>query len=110
MTPKEAKKYLKQDIKKNTIIYTHVEDVSKSGMSRTMNVYIAKKNKIKRITFITAKCLGLTMTKDNDALRIYGCGMDMGFHLVDSLSWELYGSVKTETGHTQKHRLHQEWV
>ena len=37
-----------------------------------------------------AKALGYTMDRDREGLRVSGCGMDMGFHVVYSLSRVLY--------------------
>jgi len=48
-----------------------------------------------------------TLTEKNGqrVLRVGGCGMDMGFHIVYSLSLALYGSAN-DGGYT----LSQEWL
>lgn len=43
-----------------------------------------------------SKALGIPQAK-GDGLKIGGCGMDMGFHLVYELSHALYGSLRCES-------------
>jgi hypothetical protein len=53
--------------------------------------------------FAVSKVLGWTLKTKNgsDTIRVSGCGMDMGYHLVHSLSYALYGD-----GYALKH----EWL
>jgi hypothetical protein len=73
--------------------YTILKSVSASGMSRTMKVVTYHEGQVLDITWWVGK-LGMgTLTEKNGqrVLRVGGCGMDMGFHVVYSLSVVLYG-------------------
>ncbi len=83
---------------KNRVIYCNVNHVSKSGMSRDISFHIVKKNDIIGINFYVAK---ITENKRTDrGIRVGGCGMDMGFHIVYQLGRYLYpgGDGKTIIG------------
>lgn len=76
-----------------TKVYTILRSVSRSGMSRTISLVAedAEGNKT-HPNWCGAVLTGNTLlTGFNDAIRVNGCGMDMGFDLVDSLSHAAYG-------------------
>jgi hypothetical protein len=73
-------------------VYTTVNTVSRSGMSRTMSVRIIRGGETLNITWLVAKACGYSMT-DHNGLRIGGCGMDMGFALVYDLSHVLFAGT-----------------
>lgn len=98
---------LREWIKPGDTVYTILDHVSASGMSRAIRVvlpYVTDRplsDGRPAIDFIhpnyaIGQALGLRHWKRNgheqDALVVGGCGMDMGFHLVYSLSQVLYGS------------------
>lgn len=95
---KEAKEFLLTLLAPGDTVYTSLEHVSQSGMSRRIGVYIARIDKdkkytngkpyIQRITWHVAKLLDYRLK--NDALVVGGCGMDMGFHVIYSLSSVLF--------------------
>ena len=81
-------------------VYTILRSVSRSGMSRTLSVCISEPNEkdrieyraIRDLTHLAGKVLGLTR-KDGwhyNAVKVDGCGMDMGFHVVYALASALY--------------------
>lgn len=83
-----------------TTVYTILRHVSKSGMSRDISLLVvlpdggAGADRVFIHPNWAAACvLGsrLVSAHGNDALRIGGCGMDMGFHLVNNLSYALHG-------------------
>ena len=87
--------------------YTILKSVSASGMSRTMKVVTSHEGQVLDITWYVAK-LGIgTLTEKHGqrVIRVSGGGMDMGFHIVYSLSCALYGSAN-RGGYT----LRQEWL
>jgi len=86
---KEAIKHLKKHIKKGDTLFTNVTHVSRSGMSRNINVYSLRKDDCSLWNYYISRALGYTLKKDN-TISIRGCGMDMGFHLVYCLSQVLY--------------------
>lgn len=85
----EARKELRKYLRKGTIVYTCLRSVSASGMSRTMDVYVIKKNQPLRLTWTVARALDYTYDRRKEAMRVSGCGMDMGFHVVHSLACAL---------------------
>lgn len=88
---KEARRDLTKLVRRGTTVYTVLRHVSASGMSRRIDLYVIKKNEPLRITWGVARLLGCRMARDNEGLVVGGCGMDMGFHLVHSLSYALHG-------------------
>ena len=103
---------IKADLKKllpgGSTVYTSVRSVSSSGMSHVMRVYFVNKNKrISNITYSAAQVLGWTM--NNDGVRMSGYNIDMGFHLVYTLSRILYpkgNKANKDGGYILKH----EWI
>jgi hypothetical protein len=75
--------------------YTILKSVSASGMSRTMKVVTSHEGQVIDLTWYVAKFGIGTLTEKNGqrVLRVGGCGMDMGFHVVYSLSCALFGSA-----------------
>jgi hypothetical protein len=79
-------------VKAGTKVYTIMRHVSSSGMSRNISLVIANGDEIMDITYYAAHALGdkLIESKGHRAIRVNGCGMDMGFHLVYNLSSVLF--------------------
>jgi hypothetical protein len=76
-------------------------------MSRDISLKTVENGEIRDITYTVAIALG-DKPKDKNGhrvIRVNGCGMDMGFHLVYSLSSVLYGS-EDRAGY----KLSQEWA
>lgn len=96
----EALADLRKWIKPGDTVYTILDHVSASGMSRAIRVvvpYTREDGTIDHVhpNWAVGRVLGLRHYKRNgreqDALVVGGCGMDMGFHLVYELSYALYG-------------------
>lgn len=70
-------------------IGTILRHVSASGMSRDISLYYREQN----ITYYAAQAMGEKVKNSNgfNAIRMGGCGMDMGFYVVYLLSGSLYG-------------------
>ena len=86
--------------------WTILKNVSASGMSRDMKVCTNYEGRVVDITWYVAKASTVGQLKERNGqrvVRVGGTGMDMGFHLVYSLSLALYGS---EGGYNLK----QEWL
>ena len=97
----EAIAQLREWIKPGDTVYTILDSVSRSGMSRTIRVVLLSCGEDGRpVDLHPNHAVGLAidarMTKRGDALVIGGCGMDMGFHVVNSLSEVLYGYLRCE--------------
>jgi len=85
-----SEKYLKKLFARNTKVYTTIKRVSSSGMSRHIEVFVARKEQIINITWHVGNITGYKQNRDTNGLVVGGCGMDMGFHLIYSLSRALY--------------------
>lgn len=83
----------KLGVKPGARVYTTVNHVSKSGMSRRISVFVVTRNKsfgkteagITNITHLVGRVTGYRHTGNLDGLVVGGAGMDMGFHLVYTL-------------------------
>ena len=89
-------------------VYTILRHVSSSGMSRDISLLVAdREGRISDITYYAADALGDRLIERNGsrAIRVNGCGMDMGFHLVYNLSSVLFHG-QDRAGYILK----QEWL
>ena len=101
----EELEYLRSILKPGSDVYTTVRSVAKSGMSRAMTLHVVLDGKIHGITYSAAVVLGDPLQKDG-SLRVNGCGMDMGFHIVYCLSRRLFpdGFIPAEAGKSGRNR------
>ena len=94
MTKAEAIKTLKENIKKGDVIYTQLNYISKSGMMRHIQVRQIENNYPLDWSRLVAIALDWKEAKSRfggyNGIKVGGCGMDMGFHLVYTLSRVLY--------------------
>ena len=112
----EAIRQLREYLPAGSTVYTIRRDVSRSGMSRRISVVAMAHSFMEweqqceeardgvvfgkdlkecyplNLTGPVSRALGLRYkTGFNDSLVVSGCGMDMGYHIVSSLSHVLYG-------------------
>jgi len=90
----------------NPTAWTILKWVSGSGMSRDMKVCTNYEERVIDITWYVSRASSVGQLKERNGqrvVRVGGCGMDMGFHLVYSLSLSLYG---LEGGYKIRH----EWL
>ena len=79
------------DLKPGDTVYTILRRVSRSGMQREIGVVQLTKNGPRHPNWAVAVLLGLPLNRSGfDGVKVGGCGMDMGFHLVYSLSAALF--------------------
>ena len=90
MDREEAIEKLKEEIKPNDTLYTQLEHVTKSGMTRFIRVRKIENDYPYDYTGLVAKALGWTYSDKYHAIKVGGCGMDMGFHLIYSLGRTLW--------------------
>lgn len=62
-------------------------------MSRNIDVYAMVKGEPVWLSGMIARALGMSQAKD-ESLKVSGCGMDMGFHIVYSVSTFLRNEYK----------------
>jgi len=86
------KQLLEYFVTEGDTIYTVLRSVAPSGMSRTMSLKVAKNGKILDLTYYASVVLDYPLVEVNGsrAIRVGGCGMDMGFHAVYSLARVLF--------------------
>jgi hypothetical protein len=93
-------------------VYTILRHVSSSGMSRDISLFTMHEGKLINITWSASKasraCESLKERNGYNVIRTHGAGMDMGFHLVNSLSYALYADedLSDRAGYV----LRQEWL
>lgn len=90
----EAVARLREWLKPGDTVYTHVQHVSRSGMSRVIQAYFMENNEPRWIGYNVAKAIGEPYDEKREGVKIGGCGMDMGFQLVYLLSHALYHEYK----------------
>ena len=76
---------LKELLNEGDTIYTSLTQVSSSGMSRHIKPFIIKNDQPLCLTWSVCKALGYSYKEKTHSVGVSGCGMDMGFHLVDVL-------------------------
>jgi hypothetical protein len=88
----EAIIMLRTYLKPGDLALTVLRHVSTSGMSRDISVFVNFNGETKDITWYVAKAMNEKLKEVNGhrAIRVTGCGMDMGFNLIYNLSWTLY--------------------
>lgn len=86
----EAADTLRELLPPGTTVYTVLRHVSRSGMSRDIDLYVMQDGEPRWISRLAARAAGLTFNERAEAVRMGGCGMDMGFAAVYALSHALY--------------------
>lgn len=87
---KEEIAHLRKMLKPGSKVYCTVTHVSRSGMSRSIQLFVVRKGEICQITYSASRILGYPIDGTNGGIKIGGCGMDMGFALVYSLSSAMF--------------------
>jgi hypothetical protein len=104
---------MRETLKPGDTVYTLLRNVSRSGMSRVISLFIVRDNRIRCIDYRVSIILGDKQTKEG--IKVNGCGMDMGFHLVYTLGRYLFpdGFVNPDTNEQAKdggYSLRHEWM
>lgn len=94
MQEAEAIVYLRSVLKPGDTVYTVLRHVSRSGMSRGIDFYLIRDSEPLWITSYVGHAIDSPQSekdwRESRGLRVNGCGMDMGFHCVYSLSRVLF--------------------
>lgn len=115
---KESLDHLRNLLNPGDEIYTQCQHVSASGMTRWLDIYVIKENKLHRITWDVCAAADFTFCDRRGQLKIEGCGMDMGFQAVYCLGatlWpagteEPHGTRNGEPDSTGGYALNQRWM
>ena len=87
----DAIAFLRDHLVPGNKVWCIVTHVSRSGMSRRIKLLIKdKEGDLFNISGFAARALGWTLNRDELALVVPGCGMDMCFHSVYSLGHALF--------------------
>ena len=97
----EAIERMRRWLQPGATLYCVMRHVSRSGMTRIIDLLTIQDGDIVRIGYDAALVLGWPYDYRRGGVRVSGCGMDMGFHLVHSLAYALFGAG---AGDVLKHR------
>jgi hypothetical protein len=97
----EAIQRLQEVFKKGDTLFTQLEHVSRSGMMRHIKVRQLKNDRPLDWTYLISKALDWKISDKTYGIKVGGCGMDMGFHLIYTLSRELFNDG---------YAIKQEWL
>lgn len=102
----ESLQNLRKWIKPGATVYTILRKVSRSGMQREISLVVFIDGRPIHPNYATSKVTGYRLNRGraHDSLIVKGCGMDMGYNVVDSLSRALGYGYNNETA------LKQEWL
>lgn len=104
-----AKARLLEILKHGDTVYTVLRHVSTSGMSRRIDLYTVRDNRPQYLSGYAATVTGWKL-HDNGGIVVGGCGMDMGFHLVYTLSSILFRDNPIEGRNHSGYELRHEWL
>lgn len=114
----QAKIALLDILPAGSTVYTVLTNVSRSGMSRTIKCLVSPEPslhgipQIKDISQWASQALDWKLAKDKSGVIVSGCGMDMGFHMVYSLSqflgYDVNGGKPVEG--TNAYGLNHLWI
>ena len=114
----QAKQNLLEILEPNQTVYTLLRHVSRSGMMRHISLFAVDLNgNLQDITWLVARAMG-EKRADNGGIKVGGCGMDMGFHLVYGLGMTLWpngtdkphGTRNGEPDHNGGYALKHQWL
>lgn len=100
----ESIAWLRENVPQGSAVFTILTHVSRSGMSRNIKIIIPwtnwqhEEHGIDNISWHVARALELPHHDRDSAVRVAGCGMDMGFWLVTQLSYALGYNNDPATG------------
>lgn len=86
----EAIDWLRKHLKPGDKAWTILRHVSASGMSRRISVVILVDGQPWDVSGFVGRAIDCKRHERDGGLTVTGCGMDMGFHLVYSLSRVLF--------------------
>lgn len=86
----EAREHLRAMFPPGSTVRTILRHVTQSGMSRSISVVGIDGDGIDDVTWMVARAMDAKLDHKHGGIKRGGCGMDMGFDLVYSLSRNLY--------------------
>jgi hypothetical protein len=98
---------LREWLKPGDTVHTILRHVSSSGMQRSISAVKLENSDVIDLDYHVSRVLEYRFDDRRGGLKVGGCGMDMGFHLVYSLSRALYGDGYECTGKGCQSSFHQ---
>jgi hypothetical protein len=94
---------LREWLKPGDTVYTILRHVSRSGMQREIGIVIFKDGVDLHPNYAVALAVNVRTNKDGDGVVVGGAGMDMGYHVVHTLSRVLWPDT-ARPGYDLTHR------
>lgn len=91
-------------------VYCLLKNVSRSGMQRTIQLIVIRNNEPWYIGYKVAGILGMAYDEKKEGVKINGCGMDMGFAIVNDLSSHLYKNPDGSYSHEGAYKIKSRWL
>lgn len=91
--------YLRGMFPIGSTVHTVLRHVSQSGLTRAISVVRVENGQVYDASYLVARALGMKLDLNWSGIKVGGVGMDMGYHLVYSLSRALYADGFPCTGH-----------
>lgn len=90
----EARAHLREILTRRQEVFTILRHVSRSGMQREISCLVVDRDgNLRDITFWASRAIGWNIGT-HGGVKVGGCGMDMGFHLVSTLAYAVFGDEK----------------
>lgn len=114
----QAKAHLRTLVKPGKTVYTILNHKSSSGMSRSISLAIVHNGDIVKLDYWVVQANGEHIDSKHGGIKVSGCGMDMGFHLVYNLGrmlWpngtkKAHGTRNGQPDHDGGYALNHMWL
>jgi hypothetical protein len=84
---------LRETLNAGDTVYTVLRGVSRSGMMRWIDLYVIENGEPRRVTHLASRAdVGSGYDNKREALKMSGCGMDMGFAAVYEMSRKMFNA------------------
>lgn len=95
----------------NPTLYTKLDHRSSSGMLRVITPFLIIDGRPRNVSWFAEKILGWKRDENHQGgIRVAGAGMDMGYHLYDSLGSATFGYPDFSRMNYKEHSLKHEWL
>lgn len=112
MSQDSAIRELRHLFRAGSTAYTDVTHVSRSGMTRYIEVYRIKNGTPLNVSHLVAEALDRGYDPHR-GVKVQGCGMDMGFELVYSMSRTVHANSRSKLRkdkHDAGYLIKQRWL
>lgn len=103
----EAVERLREVLKPGDTVYCTIRHVSRSGMSRVIDLHTIEGGELRGIGRLAARAMGDSYNVERDGIRVSGCGMDMCSATVYNLGRVLFRDDKRVKRYLDKRYPHR---